>query len=167
MANTKSTLVTNEDAQPVVFNHVGLSGARMRSIVAKLVNAPATDADTFTICRLMPAWRVLHIWIYNDGMGTSDYNLGLYADSACATLANTTASSESAYADAISLNSARTVSPTDVAYKTRAIEKMGQFVYEDAGHTTSNKLDDYWLGFKQVDAGNAGDVVLNIQFTVD
>lgn len=169
MANTKSTLVTNEDAEPVVFNHVGLQGARTRSIVAT-VESTGTDADTYILCKLHPEWRIMHIWLTNDASsGGTDWDIGLVSDTSATAIS---AAATACYADGISIASARTSAPADMAFgggtNARAIEKMGQFVYQDAGHTESNKLGAYYLAMKGNTAGAASKtIVVNVQFTVD
>tara|TARA_R100001463_G_scaffold58171_1_gene110460 strand:- start:3477 stop:3965 length:489 start_codon:yes stop_codon:yes gene_type:complete len=162
MANIQSTLVSNDQAEPVVFNHVGLNGARLRSIIAT-AETSGTDGDTFVFCKLQPAWRIVHIWLHNDACsGGTGYDFGLASD------ASATAVDIDCYADGITLASARTSAPIDIAYSTRGIEKMGQYVYQDGGHTDSNKLSQYWLAGKGVTAGAASKtIMLNIQFTVD
>ena len=162
MANIQSTLVSNDQAEPVVFNHVGLNGARLRSIIAT-AETSGSNADTFVFCKLQPAWRIVHIWLHNDACsGGTDYDFGLASD------ASATAVDIDCYADGISLASARTSAPIDIAYSTRGIEKMGQYVYQDGGHTDSNKLSQYWLAGIGNTAGAASKtIMLNIQFTVD
>jgi len=162
MANTQSTLVSNEAAKPIVYNHVGLYGARLRSIIAT-AETTGTDADTFVFCKLHPEWRIVHIWLHNDACtGGTDYDFGLASD------VSATAVDIDCYADGLTLASGRTASPIDIAYTTRGIEKMGQYVYQDGGHTTANKLNEYYLAAKGNTAGAASKtIMLNVQFTVD
>ncbi len=162
MANVQSTLVSNEANVPIIYNKVGLYGARLRSIVAT-AETTGTDADTFVFCRLNPEWRIVHIWLHHDACsGGTDYDFGLASD------VSATAVDIDCYADGISLASGKTSSPIDIAYSTRGIEKMGQFVYEDGGHTTANKLTEYWLAGKGNTAGaSAKTIMVNVQFTVD
>ena len=184
VVNNHSGLVANEEAKPIVYNHVGLNGGRVRSIVAKTAWAATGDSNNSTaiLCKLHPEWRILHIWLYNDAMSSgTDYNFGLYSDvgvTPYSTAADApTAVSESAYADAQTLAAAFTGAGAtnavgggviDIAYQNRDINKMGQHVYEDAGHTTANKLNAYWLGLKAIAiGGTAGDIVVNVEFTSD
>lgn len=162
MANVQSTLVSNEANVPIIYNKVGLYGARLRSIVAT-AETTGSNNDTFVFCRLNPEWRIIHIWLHNDVCsGGSDYDFGLVSD------VSATAVDIDCYADGLTLASGRTSAPLDIAYTTRGIEKMGQFVYEDAGHTTANKLTEYWLGAKGNTAGASGKTIMvNVQFTVD
>ena len=168
MANVQSTLIQNEAATPSVMNNVGLYGARMRSIVATVENT-GTDADTYTICRLLPDWRVLHIWTYNDvSSGSADWNAGLFSDNACATAVD-----DNCYADAISLATVHYLTAQDlanggvVATGARTINVLGQRVFEDAGHTAATQLSAYYLGLTGVDAGAASTITVNVEFTVD
>ena len=164
MAVSQSTLVANEVASPVVFNHVGLNGARMRSIICTDENT-GSDGDFLIMARLHPEWRIAHLWWYNDTMsGAADVDVGLFSDADATSIS---AAANKCYAEAYNTATAKTTGPVDIAYKSRAIENMGQFVYQDAGHTTSNKLDAYYLGVELVDAGAAGTIVINVQFTVD
>ena len=169
MAHAKSTLATNATAVPIVYNKVGLYGARVRSIVTT-VESTSGDNDTFALCMLNPEWRVLHIWTTNDAnSGGTDYDIGLYSDGAGTVIS---ADATACYSDGVTMASAVTALPRDLAFgggtKGRAIEKLGQFVYEDAGHTTANKLTEYWLTVTAVDAGTASKtMVFNILFTVD
>ena len=119
---------------------------------------------------LNPEWRVLHIWTTNDAnSGGIDYDIGLYSDGAGTVIS---ADATACYSDGVTMASAVTALPRDLAFgggtKGRAIEKLGQFVYEDAGHTTANKLTEYWLSVTAVDAGTASKtMVFNILFTAD
>ena len=166
MANVQSSLVSNEAASPVVFNHVGLQGARMRSIVTTVENT-GTNADTYTICRLHPEWRIMHIWTYNDvSSGSTNWDVGLYSDNACATAVDA-----NIYAENASLAVVHYITAQDLANHggtgARTINVLGQKVYEDAGHTESTKLDEYWLGFLAVAAGAASTITCAIEFTSD
>ena len=164
MANVQSTLVSNEANVPIIYNKVGLYGARLRSIVAT-AEGLGFVGNTYMMCKLLSNWRVLHIWTYMDtNAGATDCNVGLYSD------ASGTKVDDNCYADAQTFAVAKTISPIDLAYKTRDIIKMGQEVYLDAGHTTANKLDEYWLGIETPNAGDATGsftMTMNIQFTVD
>ena len=164
MANVQSTLVSNEANVPIIYNKVGLYGARLRSIVATVEHL-GVDANTYMMCKLLPEWRVLHIWTHCDtSSGATDFNVGLYSDNAG------TKVDDNCYADAQTLATAITKLPVDLANHTRDISKLGQEVYLDAGHTTANKLDEYWLGIETVDAGDSTgsfSMTMNIQFTVD
>jgi len=163
MANVQSTLVSNEATVPIIYNKVGLYGARLRSIVATVEHL-GVDANTYMMCKLLPEWRVLHIWTACDtSSGATDWNVGLFSDNAG------TAVDDNCYADAQTLATAITKLPVDLANHTRSIASMGQEVYLDAGHTTANKLNEYYLGFTGVDAGSPGTFTLtiNVQFTAD
>ena len=163
MANVQSSLVSNDSASPVVFNHVGLYGARLRAIVATVEHL-GVDANTYMLARVHPEWRILQIWTMCDtSSGATDFNVGLYSDAAG------TKVDDNCYADAQTLATAITKLPVDLANHTRDIANFGQQVYLDAGHTTANKLDAYWIGFEGVDAGSSGSYTLsvNIQFTSD
>ena len=163
MANVQSTLVSNEANVPIIYNKVGLYGARLRSIVATDEHL-GVDANTYMMCKLLPEWRVLLIWTHCDtSSGATDFNVGLYSDNAG------TKVDDNCYADAQTLATAITKLPVDLANHTRDISKLGQEVYLDAGHTTANKLNEYYLGFEGVDAGSSGSYTLaiNVQFTVD
>lgn len=166
MANVQSTLVSNEAAKPQVYNSVGLYGARMRSIVTTVENT-GTNADTYTICKLLPDWRIMHIWTYCDvSSGSTNWDVGLYSDNACAT-----AIDANIYAENATLAVVHYLSAQDLANHggtgARTINVMGQKVYEDAGHTDATKLSEYWLGFLGVAAGAASTITCAIEFTVD
>ena len=166
----RSTLVSNEAAQPIVYNHVGLYGARMRSIVAKSAWAATGDSNNSTsiLCKLHPEWRVIHIWLYTDAMTSgTDYDLGLATNPGDSSTAPTWAV-VACYADGQTFANALTSSPLDAAYITWDINKMGHHGYEDAGHTTANKVNEYWLGIKANTIGTSvGDFVVNVEFTSD
>ena len=164
MAVSQSTLVSNEQAKPIVYNHVGLYGARLRSIICTDENT-GSDGDFLIMAKLHPEWRIAHMWWYNDTMsGAADVDVGLYSDADATSISD---AAKKCYAEAYNTATAKTTGPVDIAYKSRAIENMGQYVYQDAGHTTATKLNEYYLGVELVDAGAAGTIVINVQFTVD
>ena len=166
MANAKTSLVTNEDAQPVVFNHVGVNGARVRTIMATFTSqASGSAGDTYVIAKLHPEWRINHIWVTNEAATSTNVDIGLVSDSSATAISD---AATACYADNLTFASARTTAPADAAFATRTIDKIGQQVYQDAGHTEATKLNEYYLCVKAVAAlGNSKKVSINVQFTTD
>ena len=130
VVNTKATNITNADATPRVANDVRNFHGRVR-VQKGTVEVAAADDDTsvFRFARVHSSWSVHSIQYLNDAIaGATDYDCGLYqtAENGGAVL------DVNAYADAVDIN-AGTAAWVEIAYEARAIENLGQRVYEDGG----------------------------------
>ena len=170
MANMQSTLVSNEANVPIIYNKVGLYGGRTRSITTSFTSqGSGSNGDTYVLARLNPEWRIQHIWVWNEQATSTNVDVGLVSDvSGTAISADATA----CYADGITFNASTSVDCRDVCMaggtKGRTFDKYGQEVYLDAGHTTVNKLTEYFLCITAATAlANSKKVAVNVQFTVD
>lgn len=131
VVNTKSTIVSNADATPVVLTSPRIAGGYVAAEVATVeVAAGDDDGSVFRLFRLPSNAKVLSIRILNDAItsGTS-YDLGLYrtaADGGAVVDAD-------AYGSAIDMSSARTTAFFDGAYEAADIANIEKEVWQNAG----------------------------------
>ena len=81
VANTKSTVLTNIEADPRVLNNIKYYGGRQR-IIKDYVSVAAADDDTSTyrLCRVLSHWVLHSIRVRCTAItGGTDYDCGLYS----------------------------------------------------------------------------------------
>lgn len=131
VVNTKSTIVSNADATPVVLTSPRIAGGYVAAEVATVeVAAADDDGSVFRLFRLPSNAKVLSIRILNDAItGGTSYDLGLYrtADDGGAVV------DADAYGSAIDMSSARTTAFFDGAYEAADIANIEKEVWQNAG----------------------------------
>jgi len=131
VVNTKSTIVTNADATPVVLTSPRIAGGYLACEVAT-VEVAAADDDTsvYRLFRLPSNAKVVSIRILNDAItGGTSYDLGFYrtADDGGAVV------DADAYGSAIDMSSARTTAFFEGAYEAADIANIEKEVWQNAG----------------------------------
>lgn len=135
VANTKSTIVTNLDATPMVLNNLNIAGAVLREQVATVEVLAADDnGSVYRMCRVHSSWRISELTLFGDAIASaSSFDLGLYQ-----TAANGGAVVDAnAYADAASIASA-SLTGTQLLFEGGSavgVEKIEQAVWQNAGLT--------------------------------
>ena len=164
VVNTKSAIITNLDASPVVLNDVTVQGGRVRSQCGT-VEVAAADDDTsvYHFARVPSNARITSIKRYNDAItGMTVCDIGLYrtaADGGAVVSAN-------AYANDVDIN-AGTVAGVEHAFTTRGVEKIAQRVWQDAGLSADSKVEyDLCLTAATVGSG-AGTISFEVQYVID
>lgn len=164
VVNTKSAIITNLDASPMVLNDVTVYGGRIRSQCGTVeVAAGDDDGSVFRFARLPSNARVISIKRYNDAItGATVYDFGLYqtaANGGAVVLAN-------AYANDVDIN-AGTVAGVEQAFTTRNIDKIANKVWQDAGLSADSKTEyDLCLTGATVGSG-AGTISIEVQYVID
>lgn len=162
MATTKTQMITDLDASPLVKQAVGVLSGRER--VAAATVAPALvdiDAvgDIVLMVRLPTNARVMSIKKFGDALTGLIADLGLYNTDG-------TVKDADAYASALNIASADTVG-TEVAFEARDINKIGQRIWEDAGDA-ADPGGHYDIGWTVTTVASAtGDMVLVVRYTLD
>lgn len=135
VVNTKSTTITNADASPAVHTPGNKAGNKKR-FHGETAEIAAGDDDTSVVrlVRVHTSDVLSALKLSNDAIsGSTDIDVGLYD-----TAANGGAVIDAdCYADGIALTSAG--ANTDLTFSARAIEKIGQQVWQDAGLTSDPK----------------------------
>lgn len=134
VVNTKSTVISNADATPVVLTSPRIAGGYVAAEVATVeVAAGDDDGSVFRLFRLPSNAKVLSIRILNDAItGGTSYDLGLYRtakDGGAVVDAD-------AYGSAIDMTSARTTAFFDGAYEAADIANIEKEVWQNAGLTS-------------------------------
>jgi hypothetical protein len=132
VVNIKSTNVANADAAVQTQSPTHLAGGKKYSLLGSAAIAAADDdGSVIRIARVHSSWRITSVRILNDAIATGSWALTLYrtgADGGAivgAGLYNTTIDVATAH-----------LTPIEVTFGTnRAITKIGQTVWEDAGLT--------------------------------
>jgi hypothetical protein len=163
VVNTKSTLITNADATPVVKSDAGLGGGLLHVAMATVEVAAADDNNSvYRFARLPSNARVVSMRVFCDAITAgTDYNVGLYQ-----TAANGGAVvDDNCYADAVDLSSAITTG-TEIAFEGRGIELIGQQVWADAGLSADSNTE-YDVCATGITVGSAaGTISLAVAYTV-
>lgn len=136
VVTVRSTLITNVVASPPVQNPVTQEAARQRS-AAGVVTATNGDSigSVYKFARVPTHARLQSIRLFNAAITSGAGNLGLYrtdADGGAVV-------SAACYASAISIASATTTG-TELLFSARAIDKLTNLVWQDAGLTTDPRL---------------------------
>lgn len=165
VVNTKSTIIQNVEASPIVKNDAAFIGGRIRRLSATLVIADAdSNTSTFRFVQVHSSWSISSIRIFHDGLtGATDIDWGLYrtaADGGAAVDAD-------CYADAINMATATTTG-TEIRFNdttTADINLVNQKVWQDAGQSS-----DPNVMYELVMTGNAigtvgGDVTAIVEYT--
>ena len=143
VVNTKSTEVTNLDAEPSVSLDNVLSGGRMRKRVATVeVAAADDDGSVYRLFRVHSSWSIHSIKRLCDAVtGGTAYDVGLYetADNGGAAV------DDDCYASAVSMASADNAG-TELAFEARDIAGVENKVWQDAGQSSDpNRYYDLCL----------------------
>ena len=157
MATTKSTVVTNADADKQ--NKLFLAGGTLREIVAT-VEIAAADSDNheYRLARVHSSWRISEIIRYNDAITSgADFDVGLYTvDGGAVVDANL-------FADAISLTSASVVGVRD-QYEIEDIADAEKRIWEQLGLSTDPNLY-YDLTYTGITVGSgAGTLTVHVRY---
>jgi len=162
VANTKSNIITNADASPIVPTAPHLAHGRVRSQRATVPVAAADDNDSvYRFFRVFTSWHVLQLLLWNDALASgSDFNIGGYdtAERGGAVIL------ENAWGDAITMASARLV-PLDCTFEQINIDKIEKSVWEQLGLTTDpRKFVDICITADVVGVA-AGDLSMLLYYT--
>lgn len=134
MATTKSNLITNSDATPVVMNDVGLSGGRMRVAQDNFEVAAAdfdADGDIIRLCRLPVNARVLSIKLWSDDMGGSGtLDCGIYPTD------SDTPKDDDFYATDFD-SSGQATDGAELRFEAANIDTLGDKLWENAGDSSN------------------------------
>jgi hypothetical protein len=138
--NTKSTLITNADADPRVLSAPHLGG-QVRGFAATVEVAAADDnASVFRMFRVHSSWRVQQLLLFNDAITSgTQYDVGLYQ-----TAANGGAVVDAdCWANNVTMVSARgATGPLDLTFATLNIDKIEKTVWEVAAVAVTTLLAD-------------------------
>lgn len=130
--NTKSTIITNGDADPRVMSPAHLGLGNMRCMAATVEVAAGDDnASIYRMFRVHSAWRVHQLLLWNDAITSgSAYDVGLYQ-----TAANGGAVVDAdLWASDVTMVSARGASgPLDLTFEALNIDDIEKPVWEIAG----------------------------------
>lgn len=164
VANTKSTLVSNADAATQTLNVASLSQGKLYSSVATVEIAAADDdGSVYRMMSVHSSWRLMNIRLANDAIaGLTSLDIGLYqtAKNGAAVV------DKDAYLAALDAHLASTGAINYAIAGARAIEKLGQAVWEDAA-LSADPGRWYDLCFTANTVGTAaGTLVLAIEYTV-
>jgi hypothetical protein len=142
-ANTKSTAITNGDANPRVMNSQKIDGGNLKEKVGTVEIAAADDNNSvYRLVRLHSSCRLSDIIRYNDAITTgTDFDVGLYdtAENGGSVI------NINAFADAVSLASASVTGTKDLyeAGSDNGVEDIEQLLWEMAGLASDpNKFMD-------------------------
>lgn len=165
VVNTKSAIITNLDASPIVLNDVTQDGGRIRSQCAT-VEVAAADDDTsvYRFARVPSNARIIAINVTNDALtaGTA-YEFGLYrtaSDGGAVVDAD-------AYGSAVDLSSARTTAALNVAFEARNIDKITNKVWQDAAATADTKIEYDICALATTVGSAAGTISVEVQYVID
>ncbi|MDZ4253537.1 MAG: hypothetical protein U1A72_13300 [Sulfuritalea sp.] len=129
VANTKSTIVTNADADPKKFNAKLIAGGVLKEAVGTVEVAAADDDDSvYRFCRVHSSWRPSQLQIASDAItGGTDFDIGLHDIAATNSGAVVDAD---LFASAVDLSSASAL--TDRLYEATAtnISKIEKAIWE-------------------------------------
>lgn len=162
VVNIKSANVANADAAVQTQSSTHLAGGKKYTLVGTAAIAAADDdASVIRMARVHSSWRITSIRIFNDAIAAGSWACTLYRTAADggavvgAGLYNTT----------VDVATVHTAAPIEVSFGTnRAITKIGQAVWEDAG-LTSDPGRWYDLGFACTTAGTAaGNVAWEVEY---
>ena len=169
MTTKNSTLVSNFEASPKVFNPIYQQHARKR-VAQGTIALATTDIDNNDIimCAALPVGAsVTSIKLAADdldsgGSPSLTFNVGLYQTDG-------TVKDEDCYASAITLGQAATAF-TEYAFEARNINLCGQRVWEDAGDSSQPSDAQYYLAVTVHAAAAtavAGDMSFQIEYVID
>ena len=166
VVNVLSTLLTNNDAATQTLNRVDLDGGRVRVKRASVSIANGDSANsTFRLARIKSNDSVIGVHIFNTALGGScATDIGLYQ-----TTGNGSAVVDAdAYASAVAISSASTTG-VNVAWESasRAVSKIGQRVWEDAGLTADPQREYDIVATLTADSAAAGTLAVLIFYVTD
>lgn len=162
MPDTKSILITNAEAGPVIFSPALTAGGRLRE-TAVVVEVAAADADgkVLRLCRVHSSWRISQIMVANDAItaGTA-YDLGLY------NIEDGAAVDDDLFASAVDLSSASGY--RDLAYEAAAtaIDKAEKPLWQRIANVTEDPGIYYDLCLTADTVGSAdGTIAVLVRYT--
>lgn len=166
VANTKSTLISNQDAAVQTLNNAALSQGKLYCATANLKTV-ATD-DATSVYRFFPVWSGWRIAVLNiacDALNTpaADCDVGLYQD---AKHGGAVVDAD-CYADGITLAAALTgaINYALVATAARPIEDAITTIWQDAGLTADPfRWYNLCLTLNTTDHPDAGDIVMLLKY---
>lgn len=163
VVNTKSNIITNADATPMVRSQRALCGAPVLTAVATLETAAADDDGSVYRFVRLPSNAVLHsIGIYNDAITSgTDYDLGLYRTAAD----GGAVVDKDIFVDGASMATAR-VTALDGLFHTNDIANIEKKLYELVPLTTDPQINyDLCLTANTVGSA-AGTLTIKVLYTV-
>jgi hypothetical protein len=163
MATQYSTVVTNIRAVPTVNNPTtSTEGSYYSSSVTHSVAAADGSGEVYVMLPVHSSWSIKAIRLYNDAITSmSSADLGLYTSAATPAVVDV-----DAYASAVTLASARTDVPIDLAFEARNITGVNNRVWQDAGLTADPNVWYYLAFTSNSDPSAQGDVTLIVEYTV-
>ena len=152
----KSTYITNFEAAGTGISSksdLGVGAGRARHFAATFeVAAGDDDGSTFQICALNSNMILRHCWVFNDAItGGTGYDLGLYTTGGVAV-------DDDVYASAVTMASARTTAPIDLAFEARDIANIENKIWQDAGQS-SDPVTQYYLVLTADTVGTAAGTI--------
>ena len=165
VANTKSNIVTNADAEPYAASAALISHGRLREQVATVAVAAADDDNSvYRLFRVPSNIRVSELLVLNDAItGGTSYDLGVYDIDGVNQAAVVDAD---LFASAVTMASARTA-PLDVTHESGQwpIEEAEQALWEALGLASDpDKMYDIALTANTVGSA-AGDITVKIRYS--
>lgn len=156
VANTKSTLITNDDQnQPRVLNPSYLSGANLRiSSGCASVAAADDDTSTYRMIRVPSSAAIYRMEVMNDAItGGTDFDLGVYK----AAVNGGAVVSAALFASKIDMSTVRTL-PMDAMFENLALSNCEKRLWEYLG-LSADPMIDYDLVFTANTCGTAAGVL--------
>lgn len=135
VVNTKSTLITNAEATPIVPVSPVEGGGWLNAIAASIeVAAADDDTSVYRFFRIHSSWRVHTVLLLNDAItsGTS-YDFGLY------TIGGGAVVDADFFASAVDLSSGR-VAPLDITHEAMNIDAGAKPVWQQRGLSSDPDL---------------------------
>ena len=161
VVNTKSTAVANADAAVQTLSSSTLEGKAYHNLGSVAIAAGDDDGSTLRLMRVHSSWRLLSCLLYCDAItAAAGWTLGLYRTAADGGAQVGTA----VYSPGVTVTSAILTGAEALFSANRAINKIGQQVWQDAGLTADPNLW-YDLTLNCVTAGTAaGNIAWNVEF---
>lgn len=158
---TYSTETTNHRLGTTKNATTATEGATKSSSATVSVEAAHNDGRIYHMVPVFSSWSIKHIWVYNDAItGGTSFDVGLYTTAATPVVVDV-----DAYASAVSMATARTDVPIDVAFEARNITAVNQKVHQD-GAVTTDPCAWYYLSLTANTVGSAqGDITLIVEYT--
>lgn len=163
VANTKSSIITNIEAVPIVPQRpTEIAGLLYAAAATLEVAAADDDTSVYRFFRVHSSWRVHGLKLWNDAItGGTSYNFGL------AGINDGAAVSASLFASAVDLSSARAQTPTDITTEALNIDALGKRIWEQLSLTSD---PDRWYDLVATAAtvgSGAGTITLQLEYVTD
>lgn len=162
VANTKSTIITNIEAVPIVPQRpTEIAGLIYGAAATVEVLAADDDNSVYRFFPVHSSWRVHGIKLWNDAItGGTAYDIGLYdvADGAVV--------SAQLWASSVDCSSAR-LAPLDASFEAANIDTIGKRIWEQLA-LTSDPDKWYHVACRATTVGTgAGTLSLQIEYVTD